>query len=62
LLLLAWVLYQRSVFERAPLESAAALATGALLVGPPATGHAVALPVMLFLLAGLSPSVKPAPP
>jgi hypothetical protein len=53
LLVLAWVLHQRGLFERAPAASAAALATTALLVGPSATGHAVALPVVLFVLAGV---------
>lgn len=53
LLTLAWVLYRRSAFEHAPAACAATLATTALLVGPPATGHAVAVPVTLFLVAVL---------
>ncbi len=49
---LAVGLWWRGPFRGAPLASAAALSTAALLIGPPATGHAVAVPILLFLLAG----------
>ncbi len=49
---LAVGLWWSGTFRGAPLASAAALSTATLLIGPPATGHAVAVPILLFLLAG----------
>jgi hypothetical protein len=54
LALLAIVFWRRGVFDRAPWAAAAALSTAALLIGPPATGHAAAVPALLFLVAGTS--------
>ncbi|HET7291518.1 MAG TPA: glycosyltransferase 87 family protein [Vicinamibacteria bacterium] len=61
LLTLAWVLHATDRMSEAPAACAASLATTALLVGPPATGHAVALPVTLFLLAAVLPDRSGSP-
>jgi hypothetical protein len=61
---LAVVLWRRGLFRDASVAAAATLATAALLVGSSATGHAVAVPILLFLLAAAEPdaSGEPAKP
>lgn len=58
---LAVLLWRRGLFQEASLASAATLSTAALLVGSSATGHAVAIPILLFLLAAVAPEASEAP-
>lgn len=55
---LAVLFWWRGLFRRAPVAAAAGLATAALLVGPGASGHAVAAPILLFLLAASAETGK----
>jgi len=53
---LALLFWRRGLLRDASLPAAATLATAALLVGPPSTGHAVAVPILLFLLVATEPN------